>query len=94
MGFPFVNGITAVDFVKVADFGQDLCQVVSIPIDSQGNVFSRVNLTSVMLMLRGIGPKHLEREDAFKPETAAQFLGFDVAEKANVYSEVWHITPP
>ena len=47
-----------------------------------------------MLMLRGIGPKHLEREDAFKPETAAQFLGFDVAEKANVYSEVWHITPP
>jgi hypothetical protein len=90
VGFPFVNGVSAVDFIKVSDFGQDLCQVVSIPIDSQGNVFSSVNLAPIMLVLRGIGPKHLERENALKPKASAQFLGFNVAEKANVYSEVWH----
>lgn len=95
MDLPFVDDVPALNDVEKADVSQDGDKAVRIsyPIHGQFYVLGGVDLAVPVLLHRGVCPKHLEREDALKPEPAAQFLGLCVGEKSHINPKISHILP-
>ena len=81
----------ALCLVKEANQKKDLAKVLlPAPVHRELDVLLGVDLGLVVLVLCGVGPKHLKGEDSLQAQGLSQPLGLDVTEKTYIDPKVRH----